>query len=133
MGRSRYLEPRAKMRILEILTLHGEIETEAGVEIILPHMTFDAEAEKRKCARRIFEGMMARRRDDDGTRNTFATKREDDQSVYVDLNACENLLDVQAVEKQLHDKVSGLLKSHAKALRRCRELEGQMSIAELMK
>lgn len=133
MGKSRYLEPKAKQRILEILTLRGEIETEEGIEIILPHMTFDTEAEKRKCARRILEGMMSRRRDGDGIRNTFATKREDDQSVYVDLNACENLPDVQAVEKQLHDKVTGLLKSHAKALRRCRELEGQLSMLELVK
>lgn len=34
---SKYLEPKAKKRILEILTLYGEIETEEGIEIILPH------------------------------------------------------------------------------------------------
>jgi hypothetical protein len=132
MGKSKYLETKARARINQILDLRGEISMDEAVKIIMPHLIVDYQDLRLELAKRVARSIMAARKDTSGVRSTFATKRKDNSSVYIDLDTCKNLKDAQIVERQLYDKRKGIIKSHQKAKYVVRQLEGQISMAEIV-
>lgn len=131
MSRNRYLDPKARRKLIDRIKDQGEITMDEAVEIVAPHIDYDLGAMKEQLAKRVTRGIIASIKDQAGVRTCFATKQEDRKTLYVDIDTCRNLDEVRIVEGQLRMKVDGILKSHKKAVRRQQELEGQMMMAEM--
>ena len=131
MGRNKYLEPKARERINEILDLRGEMSMEEMVELVMPHMIFDINAMKLQTTKAVCRNIVAARKDNHGVRTTFAVKQSKN-STYVDIDHCKNASSVRRIEEQLKEKEDGIARSRIKARNRRLVLEGQISMAEYM-
>lgn len=131
MGRNKYLEPKAREKINEILDLRGEMSMEEMVELVMPHMIFDINAMKLQTTKAVCRNIVAARKDTHGVRTTFAVKQSN-HSTYVDIDHCKNASSVRRIEEQLKEKEEGIARSRIKARNRRLVLEGQVSMAEYM-
>ena len=129
MGRSIYLEPKARERINKILDLRGEMSLEEMVELVMPHMVFDIDTMKLQTTKMVCRNIVASRKDWSGVRTTFAVK-ESKESVYVDIDNCNDVYRVRKVEELLKEKEQGIAKSRIKAKNRRLVLEGQITMDE---
>ncbi len=129
MGRNKYLEPKARERINEILDLRGEMSMEEMVELVMPHMIFDINAMKLQTTKAVCRNIVAARKDTHGVRTTFAVKQSRN-STYVDIDHCKNASSVRRIEEQLKEKEDGIARSRIKARNRRLVLEGQISMEE---
>lgn len=131
MGKSKYLDPKARERINEVLDLGGEMSLDEMVELVMPHMMFDIDSMKLQTTKTVCRNIAANRKDWRGTRTTFAVK-EDKKSVYVDVDRCDDVNKVRRVEEDLREKEQGIARSRIKARNRRLVLEGQITMDEYM-
>lgn len=117
MGRNKYLEPKARERINEILDLRGEMSMEEMVELVMPHMIFDINAMKLQTTKAVCRNIVAARKDTHGVRTTFAVKQSRN-STYVDIDHCKNASSVRRIEEQPKEKEDGIARSRIKARNR---------------
>lgn len=129
---SKYLHPKSRTRIEEILDLRGEITMDEAVEIVEPHLICNYQEMRIQKAKQVVRSIMQSRKDSAGTRTCFATKRDGGESVYIDIDTCESVNDLRIVEQQLYEKAKGTVKSHRKARTNLRVLEGQVSMADIL-
>lgn len=127
MGKSKYLEPKARERLREIIAARGEMTMDEAVEIVMPHIQFDFEDMKLQVAKRVCRNIFASIKDDSGVRTTFATKKSG-KPTYIDIDRCKDAKSVRAVADDLYEKEKGITKSRQKARRRARVLEGQLEM-----
>jgi virulence-associated protein VapD len=99
------------------------------VELVMPHMVFDIDTMKLQTTKMVCRNIVASRKDWSGVRTTFAVK-ESKESVYVDIDNCNDVYRVRKVEELLKEKEQGIAKSRIKAKNRRLVLEGQITMDE---
>lgn len=127
MARNRKLEPKAREMIVQKIRESGEMETEEIMGLIEGHFLFDPEAARKREIRRLAHQLAARIKDEYGVRTVFNCK-VDGVSKYVNIDESRDIKALRSVDGQLSEKLNGLKLSKAKAMRRCMEVEGQMSL-----
>jgi len=125
---SKTLDKRAVVVILKRMEDLGEITTEAVMDEIRPHYTFDVRAAKEREIRRKAHQLMAKLKDDKGVRTCFSYTDDLGQSKYVNIDKTLDINALNGVDRQLNQKASGLIKSGIKTSRRILELSGQMGL-----
>lgn len=109
-----------------INTIHenGSMSTDSVVELVRAHYEFDHNVAHERELRRYVGQLMSRHRSGDGTRTLFLDRQS---SVIVDIETCNSLDNVAAVNEQLRSQAIGIIKSYKKAEKRVKVLEGQIS------
>lgn len=124
---ARVLDKKARDVIVRIMKESGEMTVEDIMELIRPHYIFDPQAALDQAIRRKANQLAAQMRDEFGVRTMFNCK-VDGVSKYVNLDVCTDYTSVSDVDRQLAEKLNGLMLSSAKASRRKSELAGQMKL-----
>lgn len=125
MGKSKYLDKRARRIILDRMREQGEMTVAETMDMIRPHYCFDAQEAREQGIRRQANRMMQSLRDESGVRTCFALKSND---TYINIEKCKDNTRVAQIERQLQQQLDGLRASRNKARRRRQELEGQLSL-----
>lgn len=111
----------------------GEMSTEEVMTLIEPHFTFDPVQAKSQQIRKQAHQMMSKMRDKYGVRTCFAVNDINHNSVYVNVEKTEDPEALDAIEKQLTGKYTGLNASIKQVKRRKEEISGQISFASIIK
>lgn len=130
MSRRLRIDPQTKQYIEDKIAANGIINVDEVVAIIHPFYQFDPvlarEREEKVYARRL----LASRRDDNGTRTCFATKDPEHPQEYVDIEHATDLHKLDGVIKQLVAKRNGLDGPIRKAMRKRKQIVGQMAFKD---
>ena len=102
------------------------------VEIIEPHIDFEYDKLEKMYAYGIARGLFAKVKDEHGNRRYFAVPTAEG-TVYVDIDNCDDLELMKALNVKMDKKLSGLSKSLKKIKHQQKIIEGQISIQEYMK
>ena len=131
MARQNAISKEAREYITQTVKERGIVTVEGVSEIVSKHYQFDPERSKKReimnCARHILASIKNR----SGERTLLSVKGE--HGKFVDLDHCKDLHSAQKVREQLADKRDGLNRNIAKADRKIQELEGQISISDMMR
>lgn len=125
MGRSKYLEPRAKEYIIDQIRERGEMDKDEIRDLIRPHFQFDYQQAKEQAINRYANQLISQIRDDSGVRTCFNIRGAD---TVVHVETCRSLGKVQTVQEQLEKQIIGTMASYRKTTRRVEELQGQLSL-----
>lgn len=125
MGRSKYLDKRAKEIIRDKMRDAGEMSVEEIMDLIRPHFLWDGQAARERDIRRQANVMVRSLKDEQNVRSCF---KLDGTDLYVNIDRCDELPKVRAISNQLHKKIQGMQASHRKTEIRQQELEGQTSM-----
>lgn len=122
------LSKQVRKWVFEQMEDMTEINTEEIMDLIRPHYDFDYDKGKEQAIRRQAHSLMARFRDEKGLRSFFACQDEDGNSKYINIDTTRNMDALNAVEKQINNKFSGLRESKKKITQRRLQLSGQLTL-----
>lgn len=125
MGKSKYLEPKAKEFVIDQIREHGEMDKEEIKDLIRPHFLFDYQQAKEQAINRYANQLISQIRDEAGVRTCFNIRGAE---TVVHVETCRDLAKVQAVQEQLEKQIIGTMASYRKTSHRVKELQGQMSL-----
>lgn len=125
MGKSKYLEPKAKEFIIDQIREHGEMDKEEIKDLIRPHFLFDYQQAKEQAINRYTNQLIAQIRDKAGVRTCFNIRGAE---TVVHVETCRDLTKVQAIQEQLEKQIIGTMASYRKTSHRVKELQGQLSL-----
>lgn len=131
MKRHIALSGRAKKVILNLMEDMEEITAEGVVKLIEPHYSFDISKAREQALRKAANQIIARFKDEKGIRVFYNYTDDEGASVYVNVDATENIDALDGVEKQLNRKYFGLNVAKEKIERRKQEISGQMGLEDL--
>jgi hypothetical protein len=113
--------------VINTIREKGSMSTDEVIELVRGHYTFDPQAALKRELRRYVGRIARRQRDASNTRTMFL---EIKSAHIVDIERCNDVEKVTAVNAQLRVQAVGLLRSCRKAVNRKRELNGQTSFVD---
>ena len=125
MAITRKVSKEAYHYIVDTLRENGSMSTEEGIELIRPHYDFDPRAARERELRQYLGRIARSMRDAQGIRSTFLEKGK---SEIVNIDTCRDPRKLTAVENQLKVQTVGIYRSYRKAVKRRREVEGQIAL-----
>jgi len=120
--RTTTLEKKAREVIMEQMREHGNMDTEAVMELIRPHYSFNPAVAKEREIRRRAHSLMAAIKDEDGQRVAYNYTTAYGDSVYVNVKKTKSVDALAGVERQINKKYQGLSKAMRIVFNRFAEL-----------
>ena len=130
MARQSALSREAREYIKEKIKEDGIVTVEGVASIVNQQYQFDPQRSREREVMAYARRLLASQKDYAGDRTLIAVKG--DPGVYINLDNCTDKYRLRKAVEQLTDKKNGLERHIIKGHRRIAELEGQMTMRELM-
>ncbi len=125
------LDSMARKSIMSYIRQTPNIHLERIAQMITPHVVFDYDKLEKMYVNGIARGLIASVKDDDGLRRFFAVNNKG-KTIYVDIDNCQDIELLSAVNGKMEIKLKGISKSYSKVKKQHEILKGQISMQEYM-
>jgi hypothetical protein len=130
MSRRLVIDPEAREYIEAKIEADGVVTVDEVRQIIHPYYQFDPVLSRERKEKVYARRLLAKRRDLNGVRTCFATKDPEHPEEYVDIEHTTDLRKLDGVIKQLVARRSGLDAPIRKAMRKRKQIVGQISFKD---
>lgn len=129
--RQRYMEPRAKQVVLDLIGELPEITVDNIMDLARPHFFFDMGIAREQALRRYSNGLMQKFRDETGARVFFQCNDDSGSSKYVNTEKTDSIPDLDKIDDKLGKQIVGISKSRKKIAVQRQILAGQTVLKEM--
>lgn len=120
--RNKNLTKEAWDKIIKRIREDGIMDTETAMELVRPHYIFDPNAAREQGIRRKAQQIMASIRDGDNVRSVFNCRDAAGRSIYVDIDASDDLNVIIRIFERISSDINGLRQNALKLRKRSEAL-----------